>query len=84
LRLTSAKETARMGRGPAKMTKQRTVRLPGPLWDRIDTWMMTAEAEGVAVNHSEALRLLLLAALDTDDKRRARNKAKALEGEGQC
>ena len=58
-----------MPKTPARMTKQRTIRLPGGLWDRLDGWM---DATDGALNHSEAVRQLLLIALDAEGRRLAR------------
>jgi len=65
---------ANMGRGPARMTKQRTIRLPDALWARLDAWMKAEEARrpGLILTHSETLRVLLLSALEADDRRQAR------------
>ena len=72
-----------MGRGPARMTKQRTIRLPDALWARVDAWMMAEEKRrpGLGLNHSEALRVLVLTALEADDRRQARKpKGSTTEG----
>lgn len=52
-----------------RMAVQRTIRLPAPLWERLDGWM---DATGGALSHSEAVRQLLLIALDAEGRRLAR------------
>ena len=72
-----------MGRGPARMTKQRTIRLPDALWARLDAWMKAEETRrpGLILTHSEAIRVLLLTSLEADDRRQARKpKASTTEG----
>ncbi len=70
-----------MPRPPARMTKQRTIRLPDALWARLDAWMVAEEKRrpGLALTHSEAIRVLLLTALEADERRQAR-RPKTTEG----
>lgn len=77
-------ERQAMARQPARMTKQRTIRLPDALWARLDSWMKAEEARrpGLALTHSEALRVLLLSALEADDRRQARKPKASTEAAG--
>ncbi len=67
----------------ARMDKQRSIRLPTSLWARIEDWSqaVAAEARGDEPKVSDAIRRLLILALDGEDRRRARKpKASTTEG----
>ena len=61
-----------------RMIKQRTIRLPAVLWDRLDAW---ADASGAVLNHSEAIRQLLAKALDGEDKAAKRTRKASTKAE---
>jgi len=77
-----------MPKTPKVLTVQRSIRLPGVLWERLESWMEATERETrIPMRHSDAIRALLERAIEADELRRrvAKHRAlkrAALEGEG--